>query len=169
MFSSNAAALVPTRDRSTTFLAVSAASYRTALQISQCQRADRHANQAQYLDSQRFEHAPDLAIFPFVEHDLDPGILLARREAMKRVWRRGFPRDLRRRFSTPRAAVSSATGRDLYVVNLVEVRFRRGDARSPLRIVRHQQKSFARFVESARPVRSSERRDPLDSSSGRES
>ncbi len=57
------------------------------------------------------------------------------------------------RFSTPRCQglqqLIVCNRSDLNMIDLVEMRFGRRDARGPLRIVRHQQKSFACFVEAA--------------------
>ena len=46
-------------------------------QVAELKRPDGDAHEAQHLDAERIEHEPDLTVASFVEHDLEPAILLA--------------------------------------------------------------------------------------------
>jgi hypothetical protein len=94
-----------------------------------------------------FEHAPDLPVLAFVQHNLDPRIALTvpqdarvfHAQPFAVVQPNTFPQSIQQTFLHDRS--------NLNVVGLVQMRFRRRDSRGPLRIIGHQQQSLAGFVE----------------------
>src|SRR5579864_4229496 len=46
-------------------------------EVAQGQRPDGYADQAQHLDPEVFEHAPNVAVFSFLQGDCQPGIAVS--------------------------------------------------------------------------------------------
>lgn len=109
-------------------------------ELAQFERSDGHADQAKHFDAEPFEHSTDLSILPLVEHD---------REPCSRP--RSGPQQLDALHSRPRALPYSSTlGRsNLHVIRLFHVRCRIEQSIGPARVVREQEESFARLVQSA--------------------
>jgi hypothetical protein len=84
----------------------------------------------------------------FIEDDLEPAVFCPR-AAGELASLAALPRLSLSRPHQGLNEVSSANGSDLHMIGLIQMRFRRGDARAPLGIVGQQQQTFTGFVEAA--------------------
>src|SRR5215469_18272548 len=104
--------------------------------ILQLEWTDRDTDQPQNFDSERVEHAANLAILALPERDLDPGIFIAGTE--EPTLRRSQFSELSS-LDAPRHRLNHGTvgqGSDLNVVCLFNMGFGGGDMIRPFRIVR---------------------------------
>jgi hypothetical protein len=120
----------------------------------QRERADGDADEAKDFDAERIEEAADLPVLAFVQNDLEPTRL--RPPAQEADAPCGEPfvfvgRDTALD-SFDEIVISGSA--DLHVVGLLDMVLGREDRRGPAGVVREEEESFARFVETA------DRRDP---------
>jgi hypothetical protein len=120
-------------------------------EITQRQRSDGHANQSQHVDTPRRQQAADVPVAPLVQHHFQPGVFLARTqqrgpsclEQIHPFTNTGLHRN-------QHLCIRLAS--HLYVVGLVQMHVRFGDACGPDAVVAEQQQAFAGLVQpSHRP------------------
>jgi hypothetical protein len=117
--------------------------------IAKLNRADGNSDESKHFDAEGIEHASDLAVFAFVENDLDPGVLFASTDDVgalccEHVAFRNFDAALE---SFQQVCVGDGT--DLDMIGFVEMRGGIGDARSPFGVVGQKKKAFAGLIEPA--------------------
>ena len=122
---------------------------RSALgKVAEFEGTDGSPDQPQHLDAASCKHSAYLPVAAFIEHDLEPAVLLT------------GPQDL----DTPRLEQFAAFGDtrfetvqkrlvghhiDLNMIGLLDMRFGGGDSRSPCGIVGEEQQPLAGLVQSA--------------------
>ncbi len=123
-------------------------------EVAQRKRADRYANQSQNFNTQSLQHAPDVPILSFIENNLHPRIAfpLTEKGSALHAKRVSFFRTNPILQSFQQRRVRDFP--NLHVIGLVQMRFRRRHASTPLGIVREQQQALAC------PVQPPDRRHP---------
>src|ERR1700757_5032070 len=107
---------------------------RTFAKRSELERSDRDTYQAPHFETKSSKQAADLAVLPLIESDLKPAVPFAASQEPASMYTQIFFVDLNPTLDRLRhAPVDDRV--DLNMIGLMQMRFGRGDAGSPLGVV----------------------------------